>query len=68
MEQELAANDKQQADLRERIKRLDAEKEEWRVCIPFPDDRSAYANMVDKTHCFAKDAQLGHFSDAKRNG
>ncbi|XAO24463.1 hypothetical protein I312_103264 [Cryptococcus bacillisporus CA1280] len=31
MEQELAANDKQQADLRERIKRLDAEKEEWRT-------------------------------------
>lgn len=36
MEQELAANDKQQADLRERIKRLEAEKEEWRVCIPSP--------------------------------
>lgn len=31
MEQELAANDKQQTDLRERIKRLDAEKEEWRT-------------------------------------
>ncbi|OXM77478.1 hypothetical protein C364_05040 [Cryptococcus neoformans Bt63] len=31
MEQELAANDKQRTDLRERIKRLDAEKEEWRT-------------------------------------
>ncbi|ODN99046.1 hypothetical protein I350_07199 [Cryptococcus amylolentus CBS 6273] len=30
MEQELAANDKQQADLREKIKRLEQEKDEWK--------------------------------------
>ncbi|WVQ84646.1 hypothetical protein IAT38_006801 [Cryptococcus sp. DSM 104549] len=30
MEQELASNDKQQADLRDKIKRLEVEKEEWR--------------------------------------
>ncbi|KAK8853259.1 hypothetical protein IAR55_003961 [Kwoniella newhampshirensis] len=30
MEQELASNDKQQAELREKIKRLEAEKDEWK--------------------------------------
>ncbi|ODN94712.1 hypothetical protein L198_04854 [Cryptococcus wingfieldii CBS 7118] len=30
MEQELSANDKQQADLREKIKRLEQEKDEWK--------------------------------------
>ncbi|WVR07640.1 hypothetical protein IAU60_004682 [Kwoniella sp. DSM 27419] len=31
MEQELAANDKQQADLKDKIKRLEAEKDEWKA-------------------------------------
>jgi hypothetical protein len=32
LERELAATEKQQADLREKIKRLEGEKEDWKVC------------------------------------
>jgi chaperonin cofactor prefoldin len=31
LERELAATEKQQADLREKIKRLEGEKEDWKV-------------------------------------
>jgi nuclear distribution protein NudE len=31
LEKELAATEKQQTDLKEKIKRLEAEKEDWRV-------------------------------------
>lgn len=31
LEKELAATEKQQAELKERIKRLEGEKEEWKV-------------------------------------
>jgi len=32
LEKELAATEKQQTDLREKIKRLEGEKEDWKVC------------------------------------
>jgi uncharacterized protein HemX len=32
LERELAATEKQQTDLREKIKRLEGEKEDWKVC------------------------------------
>jgi hypothetical protein len=38
LEKELAATEKQQMDLKEKIKRLEGEKEDWRVCdIPVTD-------------------------------
>lgn len=36
LERELAATEKQQADLREKIKRLEGEKEDWKVSCPAP--------------------------------
>jgi len=36
LERELAATEKQQTDLREKIKRLEGEKEDWKVSCPLP--------------------------------
>ena len=33
LEKELAATEKQQAELRGKISRLEVEKEEWKVCV-----------------------------------
>ncbi len=34
LERELSATETQQAELKDRIKRLEAEKDDWKVCMP----------------------------------
>ena len=48
LERELAATEKQQTDLREKIKRLEGEKEDWKVsCWPL---LRVWKLMIEQTH------------------
>lgn len=48
MERELAATEKQQTDLREKIKRLEGEKEDWKVCCVYPGRGGMEADSQNK--------------------
>lgn len=64
LERELAATEKQQAELKDRIQKLEAEKEEWKVCPnQLHQSHKAY-NPPEQVSFAAKDAQLDYSSYA----
>lgn len=69
LEKELSATEKQQAELKEKIKRLEAEKDEWKVSQTLANaavHRLVANSGTGKAHCAAKDAQLVHIRYASK--
>lgn len=64
LEKELEATEARQADLRDRIQRLENEKEEWRVSLA----SFSVTDRSDQVCQPAKDAQLDHCCYATRDG